>query len=134
MRLWLHANGVKQIPYRMPFPWRDPACITEVVHPEHGASSVGFSLGNGWINEFWNRLATEKLGIRVQIHTHPGAAYHSSIDDAYPIIHSPGFLSLVIPNFGLGPIGFEAAFLAEINGKGSKKECKPNHPISPIGS
>jgi hypothetical protein len=54
----------------------------------------------------------------VQVHTHPGAAYHSTTDDAFPLIHSPGFLSLVIPRFAQGPIGFGDAFLAEIQPDG----------------
>ncbi|MDB5513884.1 MAG: hypothetical protein JWQ17_642 [Tardiphaga sp.] len=33
----------------------------------------------------------------------------SKTDDDYPIIHKPGFLSLVIPGFGLGPVGFKDA-------------------------
>jgi hypothetical protein len=55
-------------------------------------------------------------------HTHPGEAFHSSIDDEFPIIHKPGFLSLVIPNFGLGPVGFADAYLAEIQPNGRWNE------------
>jgi proteasome lid subunit RPN8/RPN11 len=35
-----------------------------------------------------------------QLHSHPGRAYHSSTDDAFPIITKLGGLSIVIPNFG----------------------------------
>jgi hypothetical protein len=71
-------------------------------------------LDDTWLNEFWLELGATGMGIRVQVHTHPGAAFHSRTDDEFPIIHTPGFLSLVIPNFGLGPIGFHEAYLAEI--------------------
>jgi hypothetical protein len=64
------------------------------------------------------RLRKENLGIRVQVHTHPGPAFHSAVDDTYPIIHTPGFLSLVIPNFALGTVGFDGAFLTEIQPDG----------------
>ena len=37
-----------------------------------------------------------------QVHTHPGAAYHSDTDDAYPIVTVQGGLSLVVPNFARG--------------------------------
>lgn len=39
----------------------------------------------------------------------------------YPIIHEVGFLSLVIPDFGIGPVGFENAYLAEIASDGRWK-------------
>ena len=71
-----------------------------------------------WLNKFWLELADREMGIRVQIHTHPGAAFHSLTDDAFPIIHTPGFLSLVIPNFAMGPVGLSNAFLAEIQSDG----------------
>lgn len=74
------------------------------------------------MDEFWDHLAATKSGIRVQIHTHPASAYHSGTDDAYPIIHRPGFLSLVIPNFATGPIGFEGAYLAEFQEGGKWKQ------------
>ncbi len=88
------------------------------MHPQHSASAVGFDLNEDWFNEFWLRLADESLGVRVQVHTHPGAAYHSSTDDENPVVATPGFLSLVIPNFAIGSIGFDQAFLAQIDAGG----------------
>lgn len=35
-----------------------------------------------------------------QLHSHPTDAYHSSTDDAYPIVTKLGALSIVVPNFG----------------------------------
>jgi len=37
--------------------------------------------------------------LAVQVHSHPGAAYHSKTDDAYPIVTALGGLSLVVPDF-----------------------------------
>ena len=34
-----------------------------------------------------------------QVHTHPRDAFHSIIDDRYPIIHRQGLLSIVLPYF-----------------------------------
>lgn len=52
-----------------------------------------------------NRWAYEnKLQLLVQLHSHPGKAYHSDTDDAYPIVATLGGLSIVIPNFGFDPI------------------------------
>jgi|SRR5579862_5557890 len=98
--------------------WDAPPDIAKVVHPRHKAHLGGFVLDDQWLSDFWLALGDENMGIRVQVHTHPGEAFHSPTDDAFPIIHKPGFLSLVIPNFGLGPVGFNEAFLTEIQPDG----------------
>lgn len=105
--------------------WYNPEKIDQVVHPRHLAHGGGFQLSSEWINHFWLELAQTNRGIRVQIHTHPREAFHSSIDDAFPIIHTTGFLSLVIPNFGLGAISLDHAYLAEIDPYGKWRECRP---------
>jgi hypothetical protein len=103
-------------------PWAAPGTIIEAVHPAHEAHVGGFVLDNVWLNNFWFSLAQKNLGIRIQVHTHPREAFHSPTDDAFPIIHTVGFLSLVIPNFALGPIGFKDAFLTEIQADGGWRE------------
>src|SRR5205807_9110857 len=47
------------------------------------------------------RLASTAWFILAQVHSHPRGAFHSSVDDAYPISHQPGFLSVVVPDFGV---------------------------------
>ncbi|MBA3382785.1 MAG: Mov34/MPN/PAD-1 family protein [Actinobacteria bacterium] len=84
-----------------------------MVHPRHTAGFGGYDLESEAIAELWRELVAERRSIRVQVHTHPGAAYHSSRDDALALVHTPGFLSLVIPDFGLGEVGLAGAFLAE---------------------
>ena len=98
--------------------WADPDQLIEVVHPEHDASRYGLTIQDGWITKFWNELVERGLGVRVQVHTHPGAAFHSPTDDAFPLIHDVGFLSLVIPDFALGDVGFDGAYLTEIQSDG----------------
>jgi hypothetical protein len=94
-------------------PVTDPALIDGVLHPRHTAGVGGYDLDSSAIAELWRELATSRRSIRVQMHTHPGTAYHSSRDDALALVHTPGSLSLVIPNFALGSVGFDGAFLAE---------------------
>jgi hypothetical protein len=103
-------------------PWASPDTITDVVHPRHDAQMGGFVLRDDWLNAFWLQLAEQQKGVRVQVHTHPNEAFHSPIDDAFPIIHSSGFLSLVIPDFGLGQLGFGGAYLAQIQPDGRWRE------------
>jgi hypothetical protein len=102
--------------------WSQQETISEVVHPQHRSHAAGFELDGKWLNDFWSMLANRNLGVRVQVHTHPQKAFHSPTDDDWPIVHTPGFLSLVIPNYGMGPIGLDGAFLAEFNRLGSFRE------------
>lgn len=92
--------------------------LTQVVHPRHQASRYGLSIDSDWISAFWNGLADRGLGVRVQVHSHPEEAFHSKTDDAFPLLHEVGFLSLVIPDFALGPVGFGGAYLTEIQSDG----------------
>jgi hypothetical protein len=105
-------------------PWADGDTITEVVHPQHHAHHCGFELDGAWLNDLWIKLADRNVGIRVQVHTHPQGAFHSPTDDAWPIVHTPGFLSLVIPDFGLGRVGLDGAFLAEFDKYGRFHEVE----------
>jgi hypothetical protein len=102
--------------------WETPEVIAKVVHPKHTALCGGFVLDDRWLNDFWMELGNTNMGIRFQVHTHPMQAFHSQTDDDYPIIHKPGFLSLVIPNFGFGPVGFGDAYLTQIQLVGSWRE------------
>ena len=103
-------------------PWAAPQRLTAAVHPRHTASAVGFQVDDDWLNGFWRQLADDGLGVRFQIHTHPGAAYHSATDDAFPLIRATGFLSLVIPRFAQGAVGFDGAYLTEVQADGSWRE------------
>jgi hypothetical protein len=102
--------------------WQTPGELAHVVHPKHRSNAYGVTLDSAWISALWNELADKGLGVRVQVHTHPGEAFHSPTDDAFPLIHEIGFLSLVIPDFALGPVGFGRAYLTEIQPDGSWKQ------------
>lgn len=98
--------------------WSNPSILTEVVHPRHRAGMYGLAIDDRWIGSFWDDLARRDMGVRVQIHTHPFEAFHSETDDAFPLLFDVGFLSLVIPNFAQGPVGFQDAYLTEIQSDG----------------
>jgi len=103
-------------------PWSDPQRVTSVVHPVHQAHGDGFELSDSWISKFFAHLFETKQGIRAQVHTHPGRAFHSVTDDSWPIVSTPGFLSLVIPRFAQGNTGFEGAYLTELDSEGVWRE------------
>jgi hypothetical protein len=96
----------------------EPQRIDGVVHPAHAASAVGYEVGTKALGELSAALLTERRSVRAQLHTHPGSAYHSSIDDGGALLGTPGFLSIVIPDFAQGPVGLAGAFLADLTGEG----------------
>src|ERR1043166_4780982 len=95
-------------------PWSDVEQVTRVVHPQHRRHGLGFELSSEWLTTFWLELAANSEGVRPQVHTHPAEAFHSDTDNDYPIVHTEGFLSLVIPRFAMGLPSLEASYLAEI--------------------
>jgi hypothetical protein len=99
-------------------PWSDPFNLTEVTHPKHQSTAYALSIESDWLNSFWLDLADREIGARIQVHTHAFEAFHSATDDAYPLLSDVGFLSLVIPSFAMGPIGFQDAYLTEIQPDG----------------
>ena len=66
---------------------RMPACRVEVTEP--GKLALAAALGSD-----------ERYAAR--IHSHPGLAFHSPLDDANPAITHDGAISIVVPFFGLG--------------------------------
>jgi hypothetical protein len=90
-----------------------PDKVDEVIHPQHTSMASGYQIDDQWLTTFWFALARRRRSVRVQVHTHPDKAFHSPTDDAWALVHTPGFLSLVIPQYGLGPIGLDGAYLAE---------------------
>lgn len=109
--------------------WRNPHRITRVVHPVHAATMVSVEIDGAWLNGFFLELVKRSECIRVQVHSHPGDAFHSETDDRWPALNVPGFLSLVIPNFAAGAVGLTGAYLAEQDAIGAWKQSSPRARI-----
>ena len=99
-------------------PTNAPRTIDEVVHPRHNAGRGGYEIDDRWLTSFWFELARRQKSVRVQLHTHPHEAFHSVTDDHWALIHTAGFLSLVIPDYATGPVGLEGSFLTERTDRG----------------
>ena len=95
-----------------------PNYIDEVLHPAHTASAVRCDFDPVWIGELWIELSRRRRTVRAQVHSHPGSAYHSARDDQFPLIHTPGFVSIVIPNFASGPVSLSDAYVTERDSDG----------------
>lgn len=106
-------------------PLNRPDLVDGVVHPVHRAGRGGYELDVPWLKRFWRQLRDEQRSVRVQVHTHPSEAFHSHTDDAFPMIQTRGFLSLVIPHFGLGEPTLAGVALYELEDGGRWHELDP---------
>ena len=87
-----------------------------LIHPRHASTPVSTTVESSELHRVWDELREARRKIVLQIHSHPGSAFHSSTDDHFPIIHSVGFPSLVLPSFGRR--GLTDAHLAIYEGNG----------------
>lgn len=113
-------------------PAASPDVVDEVVHPEHTSSGGGYQVDDRWLTHFWFELARRGKSVRVQVHTHPGRVGHSSTDDEWALVHTPGFLSLVIPYFASGPVGLGQVHLAERTTDGSWRGVRPDRCLEVV--
>lgn len=107
--------------------WTGPAgqdAVDGFEHPPHRRSPGGYEVESGWLTEFWKDLASRKRSIKVQIHTHPGEAFHSATDDKWSIVSQPGFLSVVIPDFAAGEPTLKDAWIGRLQADGNWRRIK----------
>lgn len=106
-------------------PADDSETVVGTVHPAHRRSPYGCEVESNWLNSLWFELAEKRLSLRAQIHTHPGLAFHSAIDDEFPIVSQPGFVSVVVPDFGSGPIDLNTYWVGILQNDGSWLKADP---------
>lgn len=82
-------------------------------------SPFGYEIDRNWLTELWKRLAASQRSIKVQIHTHPGQAFHSSTDDKWPIVAQAGFMSIVIPDFATGEPNLDLSWIGSLQENGT---------------
>lgn len=93
-----------------------PDQIEGFIHPTHASTPVSTTVDETELHQVWDELRDTARKIVLQVHSHPGSAFHSSTDDDFPIVHSTGFVSLVLPSFGSR--GLDGAHLAVYQGDG----------------
>lgn len=65
--------------------------------------------------------------IAAQVHAHPGAAYHSEIDNTFPLVTLRGSLSVVVPDFAAGGLADRHRWAAyRLLGYHEWKPCTPD--------
>jgi hypothetical protein len=95
--------------------------IDEALHPEHTAGPGGYEIDPDWMHELWLSLVQADRTLRAQIHSHPRGAGHSACDDPYPAVHTPGFVSLVVPRFAHPPVDFAAIHASVLEADGWRR-------------
>jgi hypothetical protein len=66
------------------------------IRSDHG---IAVAVGPEELHRINVWLFQNKVSLVAQIHSHPGAAYHSDTDDSYALVAKEGALSIVVPNF-----------------------------------
>jgi hypothetical protein len=105
--------------------------ITRVVVPEQDAPTI---LEGCYIIvplAYRQRLTREldAAGERIvaQVHSHPGEAFHSDVDDRYPVVHHQGAYSLVVPDFCKAAIDFETMAVFRLTNWPNWTELNPDN-------
>jgi hypothetical protein len=109
--------------------WTGPrdtsGAVDDAVIPVHRAGPDWYETDPAWVTSFFLELRCDRRMVRAQVHTHPGIASHSDTDDRYPLAPNPGFHSLVIPRFGIGPVRLNDAYLVVLEDDGTWAERDP---------
>lgn len=110
------GHGATECVVYVTAPTRRPTTANDLIHPRHTATASSTHVGEEELDRIWDLLLEHGSTIVLQVHSHPGEAYHSHTDDCWPIIHRPGFPSLVVPRFGAS--GLAGAHLTTYQGDG----------------
>jgi hypothetical protein len=78
----------------------EPPTIVRAVIPEQETSAGRFRVPLRARQQLTRELASSGLTLVAQVHSHPGFAFHSGIDDVEAIPRRTGTYSLVVPDFG----------------------------------
>lgn len=77
-------------------------------------------------------LYRNSLELVAQVHTHPGAAYHSETDDQYAIATTIGSFSIVVPNFAARNFALSECAVYRLDAQGQWLEVDEGSPPNMI--
>ena len=78
----------------------DSIVVNEVYIPKQYATVIASKVQETDVARLFSILEIDEKVLVAQLHTHPGSAFHSLIDDEYPVAFEENFLSLVVPHYG----------------------------------
>lgn len=73
--------------------------VTTAIHPPQRCSSASVDVLPGGLQAAYRILERDGARLVAQVHSHPGPAFHSGRDDAFPATFFVGFVSIVVPDF-----------------------------------
>lgn len=88
--LWIGTRGASE------------AVVKRILVPPQAATADHFDVSLAARLEIIRNLASTGDTLVAQLHTHPGSAFHSPVDDRIAIPRHTGALSIVIPGFAIG--------------------------------
>lgn len=74
--------------------------IKNVWFPKQENTMITYFISDIVVHYINVRLNKKKYTVIAQLHTHPGEAFHSCIDNHFSILILPGSFSIVAPDFG----------------------------------
>mgnify|MGYP001554367127 CR=1 FL=1 len=77
-------------------------------------------------------LYRNSLELVAQVHTHPGAAYHSKTDDQYAIATTIGSFSIVVPTFAARNFAVSECAVYRLDAQGQWLEVDEASPPNMI--
>lgn len=75
--------------------------VRTIVVPDHEPQGWRVDINRSLWRGLLHAMRRQDQMLLAQVHSHPGEAYHSEGDEAWPAEHSDGFLSVVVPRFGV---------------------------------
>ena len=93
------------------------AYITTVYLPNHPPQGSRAHPAPNAMRQLVRSLHSADQKLLAQVHSHPGEAYHSYGDDQNAASYHPGYISIVIPDFGKGVTTLRQCEIYEFDGR-----------------
>lgn len=86
---------------------------------------VGVSVSPQELHRLNVWLFENQMRVIGQLHSHPGEAYHSDTDDAFPLATTIGCVSLVVPDFAAAPFALPRCAVYRLDARGKWVHVSP---------
>ncbi len=94
-------HGIEALALLAGFPVSESEFMIDTCYvPAQRATAISVELDEGSLLPIHEDLVTSERALAIQVHSHPGTAYHSDEDDADTTVTQSGSLSIVVPEFG----------------------------------
>lgn len=110
--------------------------VLTVIVPEQRAlrtaSGVCVLIDDGALHRLNVWLHKNNQRLIAQVHSHPGEAYHSSMDDEYAVVTAAGCFSLVVPDFAVRRFSISETAVYRLSNSGRWTEVSLRQAVATI--